>query len=49
MNTRDEFRNVSVTEANALSAAGWALSGRGRHTLRCQPACCQPQAQYRLA
>jgi len=45
MNSRDEFRNVSVT--------GWPwracterLAGRGRHT---QPACCQPQAQYRLA
>jgi len=25
------------------------LAGRGRHTLRCQPACCQPQAQCRLA
>jgi len=27
---------VSVTEVGTLSAAGWAWSGCGRHTLWCQ-------------
>jgi len=38
INFTHEFRNVSVavTRVGALSAAGWAWSARGRHTLRCQ-------------
>jgi len=28
------FTRYSVTEVGALSAAGWAWSARGRHTLR---------------
>ena len=58
MNPRDEFKNVSVTVADAsLSRAAYAtshlfaanglhkgLAGRGRHAIRCQPACYQLQA-----
>ena len=36
INTTIKTTRVLVTEVGALSAAGWAWSGRGRHTLRCQ-------------
>jgi len=34
--TTINFTRLSVTEVGALSAAGWAWSGRSRHMLRCQ-------------
>jgi len=32
--TTINFTSYSVTEVGAVSAAGWAWSARGRHTLR---------------